>query len=64
MQKMPNVGLYGADMHDFILTEAELGTRVAECIGQEPDSFVADAHHRDYVQAEQQAQGRAPEAGA
>jgi hypothetical protein len=49
MPKMPNVGLYGPDMHSFILDEAELGTRVAQFAdleGYEPDWFVSDAHYR------------------
>jgi hypothetical protein len=49
MQNMPNVGLYGRDMHDFILTEAELGTRAAQFAdleGYQPGWFVSDAHYR------------------
>jgi hypothetical protein len=45
------IGLYGHGMHDFILDEAELGTRVAMALDNEACGFGAlfDLSYEEYV---------------
>jgi hypothetical protein len=48
MTDIPETGLYGSGMAEFMIDEAELGTRVALCLDQEqlePDWFVSDAYY-------------------
>jgi hypothetical protein len=52
---IPPTGLYGSGMHDFVLGEAELGTRVATFLdteAEEPNWFVNDAHYAEYCKRE------------
>lgn len=48
-------GLYSNGMHDFILTEAELGTRVAYEISAadcDPMGWFVDLLYREYLKTE------------
>jgi hypothetical protein len=58
MSGIPPTGLYGTGMHDFVLTEAELGTRASMCLDDaqaEPLGFVDDWHYAEDVRAEREA---------
>lgn len=48
------VGLYSHGMHDFVLTEAELGTRVAMALDNEACGFGAlfDLSYEQYLRGE------------
>lgn len=63
---VPNVGgLYGAGMHDFILGEAELGTRAAGFLDEEscePDWFVNDQHYYETLRPQQASESDEPPA--
>jgi hypothetical protein len=47
----PERGLYGSGMHDFIMDELELGTRVATALDQEAVGFgpLFDVMYAEYV---------------
>jgi hypothetical protein len=49
-----SLGLYGKGMHQFILDEMELGTRVAAYLDEEevdPLGWLFDIHYREYCRA-------------
>lgn len=56
-------GLYGAGMHDFILRELEVGTRVAMAEDNEACGFgpLFDVQYMEWVQQQKQVESEEPE---
>ena len=51
MSQIPPTGLYGSGMHDFVITEAELGNRVALYVDEadlDPMAWYFDIKFQQY----------------